>query len=407
MIRNPVLLTAGLATLALALPAPAAQAGLLLGTCGSERACIVPDDGSAPPREVHVHVEADGAFTPDGQRIVATSDEPIDLGGQQRPGIVSVRLDGTDYRILQTTIYRQEHDIRVSPDGRFFSFVAYPWSPSLDHEVAYGSLEGSESGSLGRGTDARWRPDGGGVFAIDNDIDGDDRENDVYSTDLGERNRRRLTLGGMPGGDAGRGRDSAPVFSPDGRSVAFDTTTPAGRVAIYVMSTDGTGVRRLTSHGVQDHKPFWSADSRRILFVRKDRSGRSGVYTVDVATRRVTRLPDTVNGSRFEPANLTDWYSGPVAPVAPAADRVAPGVQLLGTDDGTARRASLLVSLYDRSGVTRLSMAADGRRPVAIASQAAFQKAVRRLRPGTHRLVFRTRDGAGNARRQAFRLRLR
>lgn len=71
------------------------------------------------------------------------------------------------------------------------------------------------------------------------------------------------------GGDAGEG-PAGPVWSPDGRKVAFAmrprNATDANESEIYVMRPDGSDVRRLTSTSGDDSHPHWSADGRRIFF---------------------------------------------------------------------------------------------------------------------------------------------
>lgn len=73
----------------------------------------------------------------------------------------------------------------------------------------------------------------------------------------------------LDGGVLGE-RPATPVWSPDGRSIAF-AMTPAGATdpnesEIYVMGADGTRVRRLTAAPGDDSHPHWSADGRRIFF---------------------------------------------------------------------------------------------------------------------------------------------
>ena len=65
--------------------------------------------------------------------------------------------------------------------------------------------------------------------------------------------------------------DSAPVWAPNGRRIAFvrlnSTARPQDRRAIFAVNTDGSRLRRLTPWSLDagDH-PDWSPDGRRILF---------------------------------------------------------------------------------------------------------------------------------------------
>ncbi|MDX6489757.1 MAG: TolB protein [Gaiellaceae bacterium] len=61
-----------------------------------------------------------------------------------------------------------------------------------------------------------------------------------------------------------------PSWSPDGRSLAFaNRSRPDGTFHIYLMSADGTGIRRLTATLANEGEPSWSPDGKQIAFVRR------------------------------------------------------------------------------------------------------------------------------------------
>jgi tricorn protease len=68
---------------------------------------------------------------------------------------------------------------------------------------------------------------------------------------------RQLTTGGHEG---------FPLFSPDGRSIAF-TGQYDGNTDVYVMPAEGGAPRRLTWHPGQDVAMGWTPDGKRVLFV--------------------------------------------------------------------------------------------------------------------------------------------
>ena len=60
--------------------------------------------------------------------------------------------------------------------------------------------------------------------------------------------------------------DAAPDWSPDGRLIAFGSNRDGG--GIFVVRTDGTGIRRLTS--TKGQNPEWSPNGRELVFEAAD-----------------------------------------------------------------------------------------------------------------------------------------
>ena len=58
-----------------------------------------------------------------------------------------------------------------------------------------------------------------------------------------------------------------PVWSPDGQRIAFDLWD-GNDSELYVVSADGTGLRRLTRNRVDDYGPVWAPGSARLAFTR-------------------------------------------------------------------------------------------------------------------------------------------
>ena len=72
---------------------------------------------------------------------------------------------------------------------------------------------------------------------------------------------------------------AAPAWSPDGRKIAFASERD-GNSEIYVMNADGSGQRNLTLNLAYDGDPAWSPDGRKITFV-SNRDGRYAVYVMN------------------------------------------------------------------------------------------------------------------------------
>jgi len=81
----------------------------------------------------------------------------------------------------------------------------------------------------------------------------------LYPTTPGRAKPRRLTAGDKDGG---------PVWSPDGRLIAFTAKRKDDDVAqLYVIAPDGGEARRVTTLSTGASSPRWFPDSRRIAFV--------------------------------------------------------------------------------------------------------------------------------------------
>lgn len=93
-------------------------------------------------------------------------------------------------------------------------------------------------------------------------------------------------------------RISEPKVSPDGKQVVFTVRTTdmeenRGRTSLWLVHTDGGGLRRLTAAAASDHDPHWTPDGRTIFFL-STRSGTSQVWRIPVdggEAEQVTNLP--------------------------------------------------------------------------------------------------------------------
>ncbi|MBL9170708.1 MAG: PD40 domain-containing protein [Verrucomicrobiales bacterium] len=83
--------------------------------------------------------------------------------------------------------------------------------------------------------------------------------------------------------------DAYPLFSPDGRWVAF-ASKRTGNSDIFAVSVDGGSPRQLTWHGGVDLPCGWSPDGQRLLFSGKRDSANFGIFALDVQTLRTELL---------------------------------------------------------------------------------------------------------------------
>ena len=88
-----------------------------------------------------------------------------------------------------------------------------------------------------------------------------------------------------------------PSISPDGKEVAFSY-----KGDIYIVSSEGGQARQLTSNKAYDYTPIWSPDGKTIAFA-SDRYGNFDIYTVSVAGGAPKRI--TTHSAKDTPWTFT------------------------------------------------------------------------------------------------------
>ncbi|HJT36908.1 MAG TPA: S9 family peptidase, partial [Actinomycetota bacterium] len=134
--------------------------------------------------------------------------------------------------------------------------------------------------------DPRVSPDGSTVAYTVVRID---RDKNSYASAIwlvpadGSRAPQRLT--------SGTKKDSAPRWSPDGRSIAFTSTRDKDEAQLYVIAVDGGEARRLTDMKEAIGDVAWSPDGTQIAFSARIRPDAYDIEDdADRPPRRFTRL---------------------------------------------------------------------------------------------------------------------
>lgn len=98
-----------------------------------------------------------------------------------------------------------------------------------------------------------------------------------------------------------------PAASPDGRFVVFEDGTRDAR-DLFIAATDGSTIDVLDGHPALDTEPLWSPDGRHIAF-RSGRQGIEGIWAVPVRDGRPDGQPLLVT-DRAEGMSLLSWTPG-------------------------------------------------------------------------------------------------
>lgn len=297
----------------------------LLGTLRAARARAQAAPPPRDPRERHLGdlrqltvggQNAEAYFDWTGRRLVFQSTRPPFACDQ----IFVMRDDGSDVRLVSTGRGRTTCAF-FFPDGRRVIYASthlsdpacppppdrsrgYVWPLYPGYEIFVSELEGGDLRRLtyhdGYDAEGAVSPDGRHIVFTslrEGDLD-------LYLMDASGGPARRLT--------DGYGYDGGPFFSWDGRFIVFRASRPTtaaereayrallqrgvvqpGRLELYLMRADGTGVRQVTQLGAASFAPFMHPDGEQIVFSSNlhDPHGRSfALYRVRVDGSGLERI---------------------------------------------------------------------------------------------------------------------
>jgi Tol biopolymer transport system component len=239
---------------------------------------VMAADGSGRRRLTNTSaIEANPAFSPDGSRIAFESDRD---GNSE---IYVMDADGGHVQRL-TNDPASDGFPAWSPDGTRLAFMSDRNKRAASDIYTMDATDGSKIERLT--TDlANWSPQ----YSPDGKQLAVQVNRDVAVIDIGTKTLRRLTS------EAANGMN--PTWAPDGQRLAF-VTTRNRRAEIFSMNADGTDAKPVVS--MPDGSAIdarWSPDGSRLAFVfvpgepaAGEAQGRQGIYTIDLTTKKITRL---------------------------------------------------------------------------------------------------------------------
>ena len=126
---------------------------------------------------------------------------------------------------------------------------------------------------------------------------------------------------------------SHPAWSADGQRIAFNAVSPSAS-DIYVINLDGSGLTKITSEAGPNFYPTWSPDGTRLAF-SSNRDGDWDIYVMDVDGSDVRQLVDSPG---FD--DKPQW--SPDGSRIGFATTRSGSPQLLAVDPDTGKEATLL-----------------------------------------------------------------
>ncbi len=217
-----------------------------------------------------------------------------------------------------------------SPDGRTLAFAGFD-AAGRSPLTWVVPIEGGRATAIASGSNPTWSFDGGRVaYVASGRAD--------YATDWASpgRNDERIEAVTLAGPRAGEpevlARGIWPRWSPvDGR-LAYVGRRDANW-DVYLRSSDGLDLVRLTTDPALDTQPTWAADGRSLVFL-SDRGNRWDLYRVP-ADRPGPPLPLTNHARREESASLS--VDGRRVAFLDNRGRSDASIQILDLDRGTVR----------------------------------------------------------------------
>lgn len=190
-----------------------------------------------------------------------------------------------------------------SPDGRQLSFTIMEMKTTEPRSMkaavyvmnADGTgmrkVTGDELSAFG----SSWSKDGKRIFfGGTNSVT---KERQIYSINADGSGLTQITK---------TGKNSAPVVSPDGKKIVFNSELVDRKPQIFVMNIDGSGQKALTNdNAIGFYNPIWSPDGKRIVYYSEKGDNKDQIWTMNADGSEQKLLTNNV-GHNFYPSWTAD-----------------------------------------------------------------------------------------------------
>ena len=223
------------------------------------------------------------SWSPDGKQILFTR-------GDVMTNIDIYVMDADSSNATRLTEHPERDQRGVfSPDGKTIAFVS-----QRDGDVAIWLMaaDGSNPRKLVQGREPSFSPDGRRLAFTSSAFDDND---EIYLIDLDGSNRTRLT-------ENRRKLDWFASFSPQGDRLVYNSEEFGGQ-ELMLMRADGQGQTRISiAEKTYEQEPVWSPDGKGIAYAGKMGDDEYDIYLIGTAGFDL----DEMDAPPLMPINLTD-----------------------------------------------------------------------------------------------------
>ena len=209
----------------------------------------------------------DPAISPDGKDMIYI----MVIAGKEQ--LMRRALDGSSVRQL-TADAADHEDPAWSPDGKLVAFVLSSDGKEQIHLMAPDGTAVEPLTPAGVKTiHPSWSPDSRSIaYCTDDDL-APPKKNDseIYSIDIQSHAVTKLVSGGV---------NTFPVWSPDGKKLAFRRMLGETNSEVFVANGDGSDAHNITNNPAFDGWPAWSPDGSRIAFASNRGNQNYQIYTM-------------------------------------------------------------------------------------------------------------------------------